>query len=62
MEKTLVNISENDTEEKNMKFLDKWMVKHINWIKPLESLELHELFKLQNDLDRAIAKKLETKK
>ena len=40
---------------------DRWAVRHVKWIKPLDSLSLDELFQLQQDVGMAIAKKLEVK-
>jgi hypothetical protein len=44
-----------------MKLFERWFIKRINWVKPIEHLTLEELFKLQRDVGMAIAKKLEVK-
>lgn len=42
-------------------FIERWLIKNINWVKPLDDLSLEELFKLQHDVGMAIAKKMEVK-
>lgn len=51
-----------DKEGSAMNLFDRWALKHVNWIKPLSSLSLQELYQLQRDVGMAIAKKLEIKK
>jgi len=41
-----------------MGLLNRWMVKRINWMKSLDDCTLQELFKLQQDVGKAIEKKL----
>lgn len=41
-----------------MGIVDNWLIKKIKWIKPLNSLTLDELFKLQQDVGKAIEFKL----
>jgi hypothetical protein len=42
-----------------MNFIERWAIKRITWIKPLEDLTLQELFKLQQDVGKAIQKKMD---
>lgn len=41
-----------------MKWLDKYLIKKANWIKSLDDCTLQELFKLQQDVGKAIENKL----
>ncbi|GAG71233.1 unnamed protein product [marine sediment metagenome] len=41
-----------------MGILDRLIIKRIKWIKSLDDCTLQELFKLQQDLGKAIEKKL----
>lgn len=41
-----------------MNFFERWFVKKIKWVKPLDSLTLSELFQLQRDVGKAIGDKL----
>lgn len=42
-----------------MNVIERWFVRRIKWVKPLDDLTLDELFKHQRDVGMAIAKKLE---
>jgi hypothetical protein len=42
-----------------MNFIERWVVRRITWMRPLEDLSLDELFKLQRDLGMEIAKRME---
>lgn len=44
-----------------MNFIERWVVKRITWMRPLEDLSLDELFKLQHDVGMAIAHKVEVR-
>lgn len=44
-----------------MKWLDRYLIKHITWMKPIDNCTLQELFQLQQDVGKAIAKKMEIK-
>lgn len=41
-----------------MKWLERYAINKIRWMKHLDDLTLHELFKLQQDVGKAIEKKL----
>jgi hypothetical protein len=42
-----------------MKLFDRWVIKHVKWIKTFDSLDLRELFNLQHQVQETIDKKLE---
>ena len=44
-----------------MGLLERWVIKRINWIKPLDDLTLQELFTLQRKLGHAIESKVRDK-
>jgi len=44
-----------------MNFIERWAVRRITWMKPLDDLSIDELFKLQHDVGMELAKKLEVR-
>jgi len=41
-----------------MKWIDKWLIKHVHWIKSLDDLSIDELIKLKIHIENVIEVKL----